>query len=261
MATQTLEQRETTTLIGSDKVEGTNVYRSNGDKIGSIERIMLDKLSGKVAYAVMSFGGFLGIGHEHYPVPWSLLTYNTGLGGYEVNISDSSSRARRATATTTTGTGRTASAPSRSTTTTAWRRTGCRRTSARLQSAPFGFPSGADFCVRRRAATPETGCANYLSENCEPDPRRPAVRPRHTGGLSRRGDHRRDHPLARRRRQRGPDLPRTLRDRLVRLCARRRPQHHQRHAQHGGRRPPEVRHHRGRPAGLVRLAECLSGAA
>ena len=75
-------------LIGSDKVEGTNVYRSNGDKIGSIERIMIDKLSGKVAYAVMSFGGFLGIGHDHYPVPWSLLTYNTKLGGYEVNISD-----------------------------------------------------------------------------------------------------------------------------------------------------------------------------
>jgi hypothetical protein len=82
------ENRETASLIGSDKVEGTNVYRSSGDKIGSIERIMLDKQSGKVAYAVMSFGGFLGIGHEHYPVPWSLLTYNTQLGGYEVNISD-----------------------------------------------------------------------------------------------------------------------------------------------------------------------------
>ena len=88
MASATLEQRETSALIGSDKVEGTNVYRSNGDKIGSIERIMIDKLSGKVAYAVMSFGGFLGIGHEHYPVPWSLLTYNTRLGGYEVNISE-----------------------------------------------------------------------------------------------------------------------------------------------------------------------------
>jgi len=88
MASQTLERRETATLIGSDKVEGTNVYRSNGDKIGAIERIMLDKQSGKVAYAVMSFGGFLGIGHDHYPVPWSLLKYNTALGGYEVNISD-----------------------------------------------------------------------------------------------------------------------------------------------------------------------------
>jgi hypothetical protein len=85
---ETLERRETANMIGSDKVEGTNVYRSNGDKIGQIERIMLDKLSGKVAYAVMSFGGFLGMGHEHYPVPWSLLKYNTSLGGYEVNISD-----------------------------------------------------------------------------------------------------------------------------------------------------------------------------
>ena len=134
MALATAEKRETASLIGSDKVEGTNVYRSNGDKIGAIERIMLDKQSGKVAYAVMSFGGFLGIGHDHYPVPWSLLTYNTNLGGYEVNILDSSSRARRPTATTMTGTGRTASAPSRSTTTIAFRRTGC---NARRRNLPF----------------------------------------------------------------------------------------------------------------------------
>ena len=83
-----LSRRETFGLIGSDKVEGTEVYRSNGDRIGTIERVMIDKLSGKVAYAVMSFGGFLGIGDDYYPVPWSLLTYNERLGGYEVNISD-----------------------------------------------------------------------------------------------------------------------------------------------------------------------------
>jgi hypothetical protein len=82
------ERRETHDLIGSDKVEGTNVYRSNGDKIGTIERIMIDKYSGQVAYAVMSFGGFLGLGHEHYPVPWPRLDYNKKLGGFEVNISD-----------------------------------------------------------------------------------------------------------------------------------------------------------------------------
>ena len=82
------EVRETHNLIASDKVEGTPVRRSDGDKIGTIERIMIEKRSGKVAYAVMSFGGFLGIGHEHYPVPWSLLKYNTSLGGYEVNISE-----------------------------------------------------------------------------------------------------------------------------------------------------------------------------
>jgi hypothetical protein len=89
MATgSTLDARETSSLIGSDKVEGTAVYRSNGEKVGSIERIMIDKRSGKVAYAVMSFGGFLGIGHDHYPLPWSLLTYNPKLEGYEVNVSE-----------------------------------------------------------------------------------------------------------------------------------------------------------------------------
>jgi hypothetical protein len=80
--------RELGTLIGSDKVEGTAVYRTNGDRIGTIERVMIDKLSGKVGYAVMSFGGFLGIGNDYYPIPWSLLTYNDRLGGYEVNITD-----------------------------------------------------------------------------------------------------------------------------------------------------------------------------
>ncbi len=75
-------------LIGTDRVEGTNVYRSDGKKIGEIERVMLDKLSGRAAYAVMSFGGFLGIGEDHYPIPWARLTYNEKLGGYEVNISD-----------------------------------------------------------------------------------------------------------------------------------------------------------------------------
>jgi hypothetical protein len=92
MATSTADQpvdtRETFSLIGSDKVEGTPVYRSNGDKVGEIERVMIDKISGKVAYAVMSFGGFMGIGEDYYPLPWSLLTYNPKLMGYEVNISE-----------------------------------------------------------------------------------------------------------------------------------------------------------------------------
>ena len=51
--------RETASLIGSDKVEGTPVYRSNGERVGQIERVMIDKINGKVAYAVMSFGGFM----------------------------------------------------------------------------------------------------------------------------------------------------------------------------------------------------------
>jgi hypothetical protein len=83
-----LERRETPGLIGSDKVEGTPVYRPDGNRVGQIERVMIDKLSGKVAYAIMSFGGFLGIGEDYYPLPWSLLTYNPTLGGYEVNIGE-----------------------------------------------------------------------------------------------------------------------------------------------------------------------------
>ena len=84
----TLDRRETASLIASDKVEGTPVYRSSGDRVGQIERVMLDKISGKVAYAVMSFGGFMGIGEDYYPLPWSLLTYNPQLEGYEVNVSE-----------------------------------------------------------------------------------------------------------------------------------------------------------------------------
>jgi sporulation protein YlmC with PRC-barrel domain len=76
-------------LIGSDRVEGTNVYRSDGTKIGEIERVMIDKLSGQAAYAVMGFGGFLGLGEDHYPIPWQRLTYNAKLGGYEVNLTES----------------------------------------------------------------------------------------------------------------------------------------------------------------------------
>ncbi len=75
-------------LIASDRVEGTAVRRPKGDKIGSIERLMIDKVSGKVAYAVLSFGGFLGIGHKHLPIPWSLLTYNVELDAYELDIAD-----------------------------------------------------------------------------------------------------------------------------------------------------------------------------
>ena len=83
----TLDTRETASLIGSDKVEGTAVYGAKGEKIGQIERLMIDKVTGKVAYAVMSFGGFLGLGEDYYPLPWSLLTYNERLGGYDVDIS------------------------------------------------------------------------------------------------------------------------------------------------------------------------------
>ena len=75
-------------LIESDRVEGTAVYSPTGDHLGSIERLMIEKLSGKVAYAVMSFGGFLGIGEDEHTIPWSKLTYDTSLGGYRTDITE-----------------------------------------------------------------------------------------------------------------------------------------------------------------------------
>ncbi|HEY1982852.1 MAG TPA: PRC-barrel domain-containing protein [Xanthobacteraceae bacterium] len=81
-------RRETVSLIGSDKVEGTAVYGADDKKIGSVQRVMLDKMSGKVAYAVVSFGGFLGMGEDYYPLPWPTLKYDTRLDGYRVAITE-----------------------------------------------------------------------------------------------------------------------------------------------------------------------------
>ena len=57
---------------------------------------MIDKISGQAAYAVMGFGGFLGMGEDHYPIPWQRLTYNEKLGGYEVNLTDDAAQERAA---------------------------------------------------------------------------------------------------------------------------------------------------------------------
>jgi hypothetical protein len=75
-------------LIESDRVEGTTVYDREGNHIGSISRLMIDKLSGKVAYAVMSFGGFLGIGADEYTLPWNKLEYDVSLGGFRTDITE-----------------------------------------------------------------------------------------------------------------------------------------------------------------------------
>ena len=79
---------ETHTLIASDRVEGTPVRRGNGEKIGTIERLMIDKLNGNVAYAVLTFGGFLGIGQRHMPVPWSRLHYDPKMLAYQIDLTD-----------------------------------------------------------------------------------------------------------------------------------------------------------------------------
>jgi len=77
---------ETNRLIASNKVEGTAVYSRTGNRLGSIYNFMVDKRSGKVEYAVMSYGGFLGMGTRYYPLPWDILEYDTRLGGYRVDM-------------------------------------------------------------------------------------------------------------------------------------------------------------------------------
>ena len=73
-------------VISSDRVEGTKVYNPSGDKLGTIDDHMIDKLTGQVRYAVMEFGGFLGMGTDRYPIPWNLLKYDTSQDGYVVPI-------------------------------------------------------------------------------------------------------------------------------------------------------------------------------
>jgi sporulation protein YlmC with PRC-barrel domain len=85
-ANRAISTDETDRLIASNKVEGTAVYDPNGDKLGSIYNFMVEKRSGQVEYAVLQFGGILGLGSDYYPLPWSKLTYDTDQGGYVVDI-------------------------------------------------------------------------------------------------------------------------------------------------------------------------------
>ena len=73
-------------LISSNKVQGTEVYGPKSEHVGEIDRLMIERVSGRVAYAVMSFGGFLGMGKDFYPIPWNSLKYDTTLDGYRTDI-------------------------------------------------------------------------------------------------------------------------------------------------------------------------------
>ena len=84
-ASRSVEHDETTDLIASSKVEGTAVYNRQGEQLGEVYNFMVGKRSGQVAYAVMSFGGFLGIGKRYHALPWSVLTYDTNRGGYVID--------------------------------------------------------------------------------------------------------------------------------------------------------------------------------
>ena len=81
-----LETDENVRLISSEKVDGTPVYGRDGEKLGKIESFMVDKYTGRVSYAVLSFGGTLGFGESLFPLPWSLLTYDEDQDGYVLNL-------------------------------------------------------------------------------------------------------------------------------------------------------------------------------
>jgi hypothetical protein len=77
---------ENAQVISASKVTGTDVYNTAGDHLGEVKDVMIDKRSGKIAYAVMSFGGFLGLGEQYHPLPWATLKYDTRQGGYVVGV-------------------------------------------------------------------------------------------------------------------------------------------------------------------------------
>ncbi|MBR0553017.1 PRC-barrel domain-containing protein [Stakelama marina] len=73
-------------LISSARVEGTAVYDRRAKKVGTIHSILIDKVSGQARYAVLSFGGFMGLGSRVYPLPWDLLVYDPELKGYGLTV-------------------------------------------------------------------------------------------------------------------------------------------------------------------------------
>src|SRR6516162_873828 len=84
---------ETHHLIASDRVEGTPVRNTDGTTIGTIDRVMIDKLTGNVAYAVLSFTGFVGVEQRRLPIPWRELTYDRKLAAYHLDVSENEHRA------------------------------------------------------------------------------------------------------------------------------------------------------------------------
>ena len=81
---QLLENDETFSLIASDKVEGTAVFDSKGEKLGTTRKVMIGKYDGQVRYVIMGFGGLFGMGEDNYPLPWDSLDYDTKLDGYKM---------------------------------------------------------------------------------------------------------------------------------------------------------------------------------
>lgn len=82
--TNILDKNETFSMIASDKVEGTIVFDSNGEKLGTVRKVMIGKYDGQVRYVVMGFGGLFGMGEDNFPLPWDSLDYDIKLDGYKM---------------------------------------------------------------------------------------------------------------------------------------------------------------------------------
>ena len=82
----TTDVKETSRLISSEKVSGSKVENTQGKNLGHIAEIMIDKISGRVGYAVLNYGSFLGMGGRLFALPWELLKYDTRRDAYIVGI-------------------------------------------------------------------------------------------------------------------------------------------------------------------------------
>ena len=75
-------------IIESDRVEGTAVFDPNGEQVGTIKRLLIEKVSGRVVYVDVTFGGFLGMGVHHHTIPWEKLSYDREYGAYRTDITE-----------------------------------------------------------------------------------------------------------------------------------------------------------------------------
>ena len=75
-------------LISSEDVKGTRVYATDGTPVGDVGHLLIDKVSDRVAYVIVHFGGFLGLGHSYFPVPWPAPKYDVKLAGYVTGITE-----------------------------------------------------------------------------------------------------------------------------------------------------------------------------
>ena len=81
-----LSPRTGARLVSADKVQGTAVYNSEGERLGAIDKVFIDKVSGQAEFATLAFGGLLGVGQKRHPLPWAVLTYDPSVEGFRVDL-------------------------------------------------------------------------------------------------------------------------------------------------------------------------------